>query len=182
MAEKLTEKLTGKEKTGLVLAFVVVIAVSATAGFMGAEQIDSPIELDEAEGELGDELTAEEVEGQVKELITAEMEQQQMQIEMMAAEDEEMDADDFHIDGEVTGIADSQFESLYEVTVSITGEMPSMQDMGETDTIDEEDLLYISKDGRYIFMPPQDLEDPMMGGQEPVPEEGGDIEMEIPEE
>ena len=192
MAEKLTEKLTGNEKTGLVIALLVVIAVSVSAGYFGADNIDSMItglnfeeetEIDDTvqedvfqDGttyELGEEISVEEVESKIKELIDQEMAMQQEQMTLMAAESEELDEEDIYIDSEITEVVEKPFESLYQVTISITGEVPSQMDPEETEILDEEDIIYISNDGNFLFMPPQDLESEP-GEQFEHPEELGE--------
>lgn len=180
MAEKLFEKLTGNEKAGLVVTLLVVIAVSVSAGYMGADQIDDMItgltveeetELPEADEtdpddglqqetdyEMGEDMSIEEIEGTVEELMEQELAMQEQQMDQMAAESEELDSDDFYMESDITDVTESAFEALYQVTVSISGEMPSQMDPETTESVEEEDILYITRDGNFLFNPPQDLE------------------------
>ena len=160
-SENLMDKLHGKEKAGIVVAALVLITVSALAGFYGAEQgvVSEPLEL-------GEEVSEDEIESNVMELLEQDFAAQEEQM-MMAAEQEGFDSEEIYIDGEVSSISESEFGNLLEVTVTIEGNVPGMG--GQMEEITQQDSLFISNDGRYVFHPPMDLDD-MGQAQQPAPE------------
>ncbi|MFB6116176.1 MAG: hypothetical protein ABEK10_01575 [Candidatus Nanosalina sp.] len=74
--------------------------------------------------------------------------------------------EDLSIDSQVESVSQSQFGSLYKVTVSTTGEVPRRLGSG-TRSIDETRTLYISSDGRYLFQEPTDLQQPQQQQRRP---------------
>jgi hypothetical protein len=99
------------------------------------------------------------------------IQQQQQQLALMAQQSENLSEDDLSMEANVEEVIQSEFPSLYRVTVSITGETPSQQNPGETESVDEEQIMYISKDGRYLFQEPTDLEELAQQQQQEQPEQ-----------
>lgn len=82
--------------------------------------------------------------------------QQQQQLVAAANQSENISQEDVSIQSQVDKVEDSAFPSFYRVTVATTGQVPSQT--GEIQSLDQDQVFYISKDGRYLFSQPTDLE------------------------
>lgn len=147
------DSLSQKERRTLTAAFTVVVLASLTVGYAGATTITNPT------GSFsGNSASEDEIRSAVQEIMNQQIQQQQQQLALVAQRSENISEEDLSIDAEITDISQSEFSGLYRVTVSITGDAPSQQNPGETEAIDDEQVLFISQDGRYLFRQPTDLE------------------------
>lgn len=150
--------------------FGLAVVVSLAVGFLAGGVLNSP-----TGAFVGEAVSDEEIESTVNQIIDQQMQQQEQQLAMAAQQSEELSEDDLSMNTEIVSIEQSQFGSLIAVTVSNTGEVPSRTNPEETETVDEEQVFYISEDGRYLFQEPMDLEavpeEPAGPEQAPQPEE-----------
>lgn len=158
------EDLSLREGRGVAAAFVVAVAVAFGLGYVSSGMTGTPSGAVTAE--LGDAVSEDEISQQVQSVLDQQMAQQQQQFEMIAAQSEDLSAEDLSMEATVTDVSQSEFDSLYRVTVSIQGQVPGQQ--GALQQIDEEQVFYISNDGRYLFPEPTDLEQPEQP-QQPAP-------------
>lgn len=149
------DKLEKRQFYGLIVGFVVVAAIAFSAGavFGGG--------LGLLGNSGGNAASEEEISQKVQSMMDQQMQQQKQQLAMLAQQSENISADDLSIDASVTDVSSSQFSSLYKVTVKVTGTVPSQT--GGIEPIDREQIMYISKDGRYLFQQPTDLEQLQQG-------------------
>lgn len=149
------DSLSQKERQGLVAAFAVAITASLAVGYIGATAtVNSPT------GDFSEGTTStDEIRSTVQSLMDQQVQSQQQQLALMAQQNENLSEDDVSMEANVEEVSQSDFPSLYRVTVSITGETPSQEQPGETQSVDEQQVLLISKDGRYLFQEPTDLEE-----------------------
>lgn len=149
------DSLSQKERQGLAAAFAVAITASLAVGYVGAgATMSSPT------GDFsGESVSEDEIRSTAQSIMDQQVQQQQQQLAMMAQQSKNLSEDDLSTEANVEEVSQSDFPSLYRVTVSITGETPSQQNPGETQSIDQEQVLYISKDGRYLFQEPTDLQE-----------------------
>ncbi|MCJ7478965.1 MAG: hypothetical protein MUP63_02185 [Candidatus Nanohaloarchaeota archaeon QJJ-7] len=152
------DEMTTRQRYGLVVTAVVLLAVGFGAGavFNGGTLTGNLV----ADGDTASE---DEIRQSVQELMDQQMQSQQQQFQMMAQQSENLSVDDLSMDATVTDVSASEFGSLYRVTVSIEGQAPGQ--MGRIQQIDEEQEMFISSDGRYLFQPPTDLEQPQQAPQ-----------------
>lgn len=143
------DSLSQKERQTLTAAFAVAVFASLAAGYAGATTFSSP---------TGDAASEDQIRSAVQEVMDQQIQRQQQQLALVAQQNENISEEDLSIEAEILDISQSEFSGLYQVTVSITGEAPSQQNPGETQSIDEEQVLFISQDGRYLFREPTDLE------------------------
>lgn len=165
------DDLSDRERYGVAGAFIVAVAVSLTIGFGAAS-------LNDTESTVGDAST-DDIQALAQQLMDQDVAQQEQQLTLMAEQNENISAEDVFLNSEVREVADSEFESLYRVTIDVTGNVPNQA--GELESIEEEEVLYISKDGLYIFQPPVDLEAQQAAAQEQPPVQEGPVE-ESPED
>ncbi len=151
------EKLEQKEIYGLIGGIVVVLVLSFAAGaFLGGNLLDSSPSDSQSEGNLGEPLSQDELKQEVQELMDLQSKQQNQQLKAAAQQIENVSKEDISIDHSVEDVSSSKFDSLYEVTTVVSGKVPTRT--GELQDIDEEQVMYIYLDGRYLFQKPQDLE------------------------
>lgn len=105
-----------------------------------------------------DPATTNDIRQTVQQLMDQQVQAQQQQLQLIAEQSDDLSVDDMSMDATVTHVSASEFGSLYKVTVSIQGQIPNQQ--GELQPVDQEQEFYISEDGRYLFQPPTDLEQP----------------------
>lgn len=155
------DSLSSKERQGLVAVFAGLMVASAAAGYMGAST--SPV---------SDSASEDEIRNTVQSLMDQQIQQQEQQMALVAQQNPNISADDLSMEANVVEVTQSEFSGLYKVTVSIEGETPSRQNPGETESISQEQVVYISSDGRYLFREPTDLEaQQQQPQQQPAPEE-----------
>lgn len=144
------DDLSQKERRGLLVTGIALTFVSVAAGFAGGN-MSSPT------GEFaGESASIDEIRSTADSLIAQQVSSQQQRLAQVANQSENISESDLSFSGEVTEVSDSEFPSLYEVTVSFSGD--TVNRLGQTQEIDEEQKLFISKDGRYLFQAPTDLE------------------------
>lgn len=143
------DEATTQQRYGLVGAAVVLVAVGFGAGavFGGSTPTGNVA--------AGDAASEDEIRQTVQQLMDQQMQGQQQQFQMIAQQSDQFSADDLSLDASVTDVSTSQFGSLYKVTVSVQGQVPSQQ--GGLQQVDQEQEMYISSDGRYLFQQPTDL-------------------------
>lgn len=150
------DKLEKRQFYGLIAGFVVVAVVAFGAGAtLGGDLIGSSQDDLDSTGATASE---EEISQKVQSMMDQQIQQQKQQLALLAQQSENISEDDLSIDASVQDLSSSQFSSLYKVTVAVTGTVPSQT--GELQPIDQEQEMYISKDGRYLFQQPTDLEQP----------------------
>lgn len=147
------DSLTGKEQQGLAAAFAIAVTASLAAGFIGGNTMSSP-----TGAFTGDTVSQSEIRSTAQSVADKQVQRQSQRLSMIAQQSENYTKEDLSINSEVQEISDSEFPSLYKVTISLTGETPTQKAGGETKSIDQEQVIYISKDGKYIFSQPTDLE------------------------
>lgn len=149
------DKLEKRQFYGLIAGFMVVAVIAFGAGAaLGGVLMGSP--QDDLGGSSGATASEEEISQKVQSMMDQQMQQQMQQLALLAQQSENISEDDLSIDASVQDVSSSQFSSLYKVTVAVTGTVPSRT--GELQSIDQEQEMYISKDGRYLFQQPTDLE------------------------
>lgn len=150
------DKLEKRQFYGLIAGFVVVAIVAFGAGAaLGGVLMGSSENLGDSSGATASE---EEISQKVQSMMDQQIQQQKQQLALFAQQSENISEDELSIDASVQDVSSSQFSSLYKVTVAVTGTVPSQT--GGLQPIDEEQEMYISKDGRYLFQQPTDLEQP----------------------
>ncbi|MFP3909441.1 MAG: hypothetical protein ACLFVX_06235 [Archaeoglobaceae archaeon] len=148
------DKLEKRQFYGLIAGFVVVAVIAFGAGaalggvLMGSSGPDPS----------GATVSEEEIRQNVQAMMDQQVQQQEQQLALLAQQSENISEEDLSIDASVKDVSSSQFSSLYKVTIAVTGIVPSQT--GELEPIDQEQEMYISKDGRYLFQQPIDLEQP----------------------
>ncbi len=152
------DNLDDRQQYGLVAAFVAV----AVVGFGAGSVMDVGLT-----GAMTAGGSTDEVREQVQSLMDQQVQSQQRQFALIANQSENISMDDLSLQAEVTDISQSEFGSLYEVTVQMSGTVPSRT--GGLQSLDQEQTLYISQDGRYLFQEPTDLEQPQ-GQQQTQPQ------------
>lgn len=141
------DSLSQKERQGVAGVFLAGVILSLIVGYGMGSMSDSG---------MTDQASIDEIESTAQSIVDQQTSSQQQQMAMMANQSENISQDDLSFEGEVTDVEESEFESLYSVTISITGD--TVTQTGELESIDEEQTLYISNDGRYLFSEPTDLE------------------------
>jgi hypothetical protein len=111
--------------------------------------------------DTGPDTTAEasqtQIRQQVQSLTDQQVQTQRQQLDTAANQSKNLTRDELSINSEIEEITKSQFGSLYKANISLTGEIPNRLGSG-TQAIDENQVLYISQDGRYVFQQPTDLQ------------------------
>lgn len=156
------DTLSDKEKYGLVGVFAVSLVAAFGAGATASGGSPTGAFTD---GGADDASTAQ-IQQTVESLMSQQVQQQRRQLQQVANQSENLTMDDLSINSEVESVSKSQFDSLYKVNVSTTGEVPRRLGSG-TRTLDQTQTLYISSDGRYLFQEPTDLEQPRQQPQQP---------------
>lgn len=144
------DEVSQKERQGLILAGIAVAFVSLAAGFAGGS-MSSPT------GDFaGETVSTDEIRSTANALVEQQVSSQEQRMAQIANQSENISEGDLSFSGEVQEVTESDFPSLYEVTISFTGN--TVNQLGQVQEIDEEQQFYISKDGRYLFQPPTDLQ------------------------
>lgn len=143
------DKLEKRQFYGLIAGFVVVAIVAFIAGAtVGGGTLGT--------SGAGATASEEEISQKVQTMMDQQIQQQKQQLSLLAQQSENISAEDLSIEASVKDVSSSNFSSLYKVTVVIEGTVPSRT--GELQPIDQEQIMFISKDGRYLFQQPTDLE------------------------
>lgn len=162
-AVEMISGVSDREKYGLTGLFAVSLIAAFGAGTF-ASGSNSPTGAF-MEG-TGGETSQEQIKERVESLMSQQVQQQRQQLKQVANQSENLTMEDLSINSQVESVSRSQFNSLYEVNVSTTGEVP--QQLGDgTRSIDQIQTFYISNDGRYLFQEPTDLEQPQQTQQRP---------------
>lgn len=140
------DDLSQRDRRGVAAAFIAVAAVSIIVGYAGAGLMDSS----------GGSASEAEIETLAQSLMDQQMAQQEQQLAAVANQSENISQSDISVSANVDDVSLSDIGSLYRVSISITGEVPSQT--GGVESVDQEQTLYISSDGRYVFQAPTDLE------------------------
>jgi len=148
------DKLSDKEKYGVAGVFVVAIMLSFGAGAVtstGTTSADT--------GADTNELSQTQIRQQVQTLTDQQVQTQRQQLDAASNRSENLTRDDLSINSEIEEITEEEFGSisLYKANISVTGEIPNQLGSG-TQEINENQVLYLSKDGRYLFQEPTDLQ------------------------
>lgn len=151
------DALDRQEWYGLAGAAVLLVAVGFGAGTLTAND-STPT------GNVGTAENTDAVRQSVQTFMDQQLARQQQRLQAAVNRSENLTADDVGMDATVTDVSSSEFGSLYEVTVSVSGTVPQMMGSGTRD-INQEQTLYVSQDGRYLFQEPTDLEQPQQPRQ-----------------
>jgi len=143
------DDIPSRERYGLVVAFAVAIVASGAVGYLAASA-NSP-----TGAFAGNSVSTDEVRNSVQSLLDQQIAQQEQQLALLANQSENISQEDVSIQAEVGNITQSEFPSLYRVEVTTTGNVPAQT--GGLQPVNEEQVYYISKDGRYLFPQPTDL-------------------------
>lgn len=155
------EDASSQDKRILTGAFVVAIAVSAVIGFASASISDS-----------GSEMSSSELTDRVESVMDQQLSAQEQQALLVANQSDSISEEDISLDAEVGDISQADFGSLYQVEASLTGNTIN-QAGNDTQSVDQDQVFYISGDGRYLFPEPTDLEQqqqPQQQQQQPAPQ------------
>lgn len=148
-------ELSDKKRYGLAGLF----AVSIVAAF-GAGTVASGGNITGAfMGSPSGDASTQQIRQTVQSLVSQQTAQQRQQLQQAANRSENLTMNDLSINSQVESVSQSQFDSLYKVSVSTTGVVPRRLGSG-TRSIDQTRTLYISSDGRYLFQEPTDLQQP----------------------
>jgi len=143
------DDLSDRERYGVAGVFAVSIIASFGIGLAvsgGAEPADSQ------------DVPKSQIQQQVSTLMDQQVQSQRQQLRTAVNQSENLTMEDVSIDAEVQEITESEIDSLYKVNVSTTGQVPN-QLGGGTQSMDQNQVLYISSDGRYLFPEPTDLQE-----------------------
>lgn len=156
------DALDRRTRLGIGAAFAVAVLVSFAAGAV-APVGDTPSGAVAADT---DGASTAEIRDTVQSFMDQQLQRQRQQLQLMASQSPNISAEDLSMDATVSSVEQSQFGSLYRVTVSVTGQVPART--GGLQQIDQDQTLYLSADGRYLFREPTDLEQqrqqPSLGG------------------
>ncbi len=144
------DSLSRRERQGAAATLVIAVTASLAVGYMGAG-MTSP-----TGAFAGETASTDEISSTVQEIMDSQLQQQEQRLSMMAQRSENVSEEDLYMEADVEEVTQSDFPSLYKATVSVEGQ--TMSRTGETQPVDEEQVMYISKDGRYLFQQPTDLE------------------------
>lgn len=150
------DALSTRERRGVFAGFIIAVALALIAGYAGASVTGS--------GYDGETASTDEISTLAESLLDQDISQQEQQFAAMANQSENMSAEDISIEIGEVDVSDSDFPSLYEVTAGVQGDIPTQT--GELESIDEEQTLYISKDGRYVFQQPVDIQEQQQQAQQ----------------
>lgn len=147
------EDLTRTEQYGLIGTAVILLALGFGAGAFTSGGSPTGNVVAPASG---DTETAREA---VQSYMDQQLQRQRARLRKMVNQSKNLTMDDVSIDAQVVSVEQSRFSDLYRVNVSITGRMPSPLTGGVRD-ISQNTIMLISKDGRFLFRQPTDLQQP----------------------
>ncbi len=119
---------------------------------------------------VGESVSSDTVKQEVQSFMDQRVAQQQQQLSLIASQRPNITEDELSLEASVTDVSDSNFGSLQRVTVSISGTVPAQT--GGTRPVDQEQVFYVSQDGRYLFQQPQDLQQAAVQQQSPTGAQG----------
>lgn len=151
------DKLSDREKYGVSAVFAVAIIVSFGAG--------ATVTKNSASG-TGTQTSKQQVRQQVQRLVDQQVRSQRQQFKTAANRSQNITMAQLSINSKIEGITQSHFNSLYKVNISVKGVVPKRLGSG-TQKLDQNQILYISKDGRYLFRSPTDLQQQQKQPQQP---------------
>ena len=145
------DEISDKEKYTLAGIGIVLLVVGFVVGFAAAGTGGS--------GKMASNggVSENQVRQTANQYVGQRLQQQKRQMKALANRSGNLSAGDISLDGSVDSVKSSGFGSLYNVTVSITGRVPSPRG-GGLRNVDRKTNLFISKDGRYIFQRPIDTQ------------------------
>lgn len=112
--------------------------------------------------EIGDEVSVDRIEKNVEEFMDVQLQQQEQSLLMMAEQSENISENDVYMVSSVDEVSSSEFGSLHKVKIIIEGRFPEQDNRGqltgELESFEQEQDLFVSQDGRYVFQQPTDLE------------------------
>lgn len=149
---------SSEDKRFVAGVFVIAIAVSAALGFAASNFVDS-----------GSQASTSELTETVESVMDQQLSAQEQQAMMIANRSDSISEEDISLDAEVGDISQADFGSLYRVEISVTGNMINQAGNG-TETVDQDQVVYISGDGRYLFPEPTDLEQQPQQPQQSAPQ------------
>lgn len=139
------DELTTRERYAVVGGAVLLAVVAFGAGMTVS-----------GSSQGGDAVSEDQIRQTAQSIMDQQVQQQRQQLSLMANQSENISREDVSIQADVADVGQSQFGSLYAVTVAVSGTVPTQT--GELQSQDQEQTLYISQDGRYLFSPPTDLQ------------------------
>lgn len=138
--------------------FVAAVAAAFGAGYLGSTVVGGPT------GAVTADASSDEVRQSVQSYMDQQLQRQRQRFQMIASQSPNISAEDLSMDATVSSVEQSQFGSLYKVTVSISGQVPGRT--GGLQQVDQDQVLYISGDGRYLFRQPTDLQQAQQQAQQ----------------
>jgi len=155
------DNLEGRQLHIIIVGLVAIAVVSFFAGSVFGGDLASTFRNDDTEAPkggigIGDAVSKEEIKNNVQSFMDLQLEQQKQQLAMIASQNENISEEDVFIDASVNNVSSSGFSEFYQVSVGITGTVPSQT--GGLRDLERQLKLFISLDGRYLFQEPIDLE------------------------
>lgn len=155
------ELIDGNERVAAALLAAATLVVGFGAGFTVSNGSGPTGAVS-----VGSDAGTDAVTQAVQSFMDTQLQQQNQQLQMMAQRSPNISADDLSMEATVTDVSQAEFDGLYQVTVSIQGQVPGRT--GGLQQLDREQTLYVSQDGRYLFGQPTDLQNPQPT-QQPQP-------------
>jgi hypothetical protein len=152
------DRLEDSEKYGLAAGFGLALVAAFFAGSVSAG--GSP-----TGAFMGGNADSADVEQTVQSVMDRQLQRQRQQLSMVANQSANITEDDLSIDATVNEVSSSKFGSLQKATVSVTGTVPSRT--GGLRSLEQEQVFYVSQNGRYLFQEPTDLQ--QTGQRTPTP-------------
>lgn len=140
------DDLSRRERRGVASAFVLAIMISVVTGYAGATVTDST----SAEASTG------EIESLAQSLMDQQVAQQEQQLSLIADQSENISQGDVSVSANVDDVSQSDIQTLYRADIAVEGQAPNQE--GTIESVNQEQTLYISGDGRYVFSEPTDLQ------------------------
>lgn len=159
----LFDDLDSGRRRNIFLVFGVAVLVAFFVGYVGAGIVgDGPTgSMDQTppdNSSLDEGLGADEVKQIVQNLIDNQSRQQERQLAFYANQSENLSADNLSINSTVYNIEDSRFSSLYRVNISVDGYTIAQRNPIQLERLQEYREIYVSKDGKYMFSEPTDIQ------------------------
>jgi hypothetical protein len=143
------DNLSQKERQGVFAAAGLAVVAALAVGY-GAGSITSPT------GDFAAGGSPEEVRTVAESVVQQQEASQQQRMALMANQSENISEEDLSFSAEVENVSRSDIGSLYRADISVSGDTVSQ--LGQVQSVDQTQTLYISSDGRYLFQSPTDLE------------------------
>lgn len=158
----MTEALEKSQKYGLIAGLVIVGVVGFFAGSIYGSNGMPQKTLGKTQ------ISESKIKEKLQPVLDAQMQRQRQQLLTIAAQSQNISKENLSIGAEIINVSSSEFGSLYKVTVSVSGTVPSQT--GGLKEIDQEQALYITQDGKYLFPEPTNLDSIGQKSQQTLPQ------------